>query len=179
MPEFSFHIFPELQTERLTLRQLSFDDKKAIFRLRSNKEINELIERETPKNLNQAEGFIQTCLDEFENQNRIFWAMISDDDNQLIGTIVFHRIDLENNYAEIGYELNPDYHEEGYMSEAMKAILEFGKNNMELKTIEAFTHHNNTASIALLEKHDFVLQIDRRDEKIENNRIYLLEINQS
>lgn len=177
MSEFSFNIFPELSTQRLTLRQLSFEDKKAIFRLRSNKDINQFIERETPKNLNQAEGFIQTCLDEFENENRVFWAMISDDYNQLIGTIVFHKIDLENNYAEIGYEMNPDYQEEGYMSEAMKTVLDFGKNSMDLKTIEAYTHHNNTASIALLEKHNFVLQSDKRDKEIENNRIYQLELN--
>ncbi|MBL4642048.1 MAG: GNAT family N-acetyltransferase, partial [Flavobacteriaceae bacterium] len=107
MQEFSFTDFPELTTKRLVLRQLTFDDKKAIFRLRSNKEINELIERETPKNLNQAEGFIQVCLDEFENKNRVFWAMVLEDSNQLIGTIVFHKVDLENNYAEIGYEMNP------------------------------------------------------------------------
>ena len=155
MSEFSFTIFPELSTERLNLRQLTFDDKKAIFRLRSNKEINEFIERETPKNLNQAEGFIQTCLDEFENENRVFWAMVQEDSNQLIGTIVFHKVDLENNYAEIGYEMNPDFQDEGYMSEAMKAVLEFGMMSMNLKTIEAFTHHNNTASIALLEKLPF------------------------
>lgn len=177
MQEFSFNLFPELSTERLVLRQLNFDDKKAIFRLRSNKEINEFIERDTPQNLNQAEGFIQTCLDEFENENRVFWAMAQEDSNQLIGTIVFHKIDLENNYAEIGYELNPDYQDEGYMSEAMKTILEFGKTAMHLNIVEAFTHQNNTASIALLEKHQFALQSERKDENFEDNRIYKLDLN--
>ncbi len=172
MQEFSFTTFPELTTERLILRQLTFDDKKAIFRLRSNKEVNELIERETPKNLNQAEGFIQTCLDEFENENRVFWAMVLENTNQLIGTIVFHKVDLENNYAEIGYEMNPDYQDEGYMSEAMKVVLDFGIMSMNLKTIEAYTHHNNTASIALIEKFLFALQPERKDEAIEDNRIY-------
>lgn len=176
MQEFSFIDFPELTTERLTLRQLSFDDKKAIFRLRSNRDVNQFIERDTPKNLNQAEGFIQTCLDEFENKNRVFWAIISDDYNQLIGTIVFHNINLEDNYAEIGYEMNPDYQDEGYMTEAMESVLEFGKNSMELKTIEAFTHHNNSASIALLEKYNFELQSERKDENVEDNRIYSLTI---
>ncbi len=176
MQEFSFTIFPELSTERLVLRQLTFEDKKAIFRLRSNKEINEFIKRETPKNLNQAEGFIQTCLDEFEKENRIFWAIIEEDSNQLIGTIVYHKVDLENNYAEIGCELDPDYQEEGYMNEAMEAVLEFGKSSMQLKTIEAFTHHNNIASITLIEKHQFVLQPERKDDDFEDNRIYRLEL---
>ncbi|MFT4576078.1 MAG: ribosomal-protein-alanine N-acetyltransferase [Polaribacter sp.] len=172
MQEFSFTLFPELSTERLVLRQLTFDDKKAIFRLRSNKEINEFIQRETLKNLNQAEGFIQTCLDEFEKENRVFWAMVLEDSNQLIGTIVLHKVDLENNYAEIGFEMNPDYQDEGYMSEAMSTILDFGTTAMNLKTIEAYTHQNNTASIALLEKYLFVLQPERKDEAVEDNRIY-------
>jgi len=172
MQDFSFTDFPELTTERLVLRQLTFDDKKAIFRLRSNKEINELIERETPKNLNQAEGFIQTCLDAFENKNRVFWAVVLEGSNQLIGTIVFHKVDLENNYAEIGYEMNPDYQDEGYMSEAMKVVLDFGIMSMNLKTIEAYTHHNNAASIALLEKFLFTLQAERKDAAIADNRIY-------
>lgn len=176
MNPFSFLHFPDLSTERLILRQLTFDDKKAIFRLRSNKEINKLISRETPKNLNEAEAFIQICHDEFVNENRVFWAMIKEDSNQLIGTIVFHKVDLENNYAEIGYEINPDYQNEGYMSEAMAKVLDFGITAMNIKTIEAFTHQNNIASIALLEKHNFVLQPERRDEGFENNRIFQLQI---
>jgi ribosomal-protein-alanine N-acetyltransferase len=44
-----------------------------------------------------------------------------------------------------------------------------------LKTIEAFTHKDNTASNALLEKQKFVLDPERRDEGFENNRSYRLE----
>ena len=172
MQEFSFSTFPELSTERLTLRQLSFEDIKPIFRLRSNKEINEFITRETPKNLNEAEAFIDTCLSEFEKENRVFWGLELKSRNQLIGSIALHRIDLENNFAEIGYEVNPDFQDEGYMSEAMSKVLDFGITSMNLKTLEAFTHQNNTASIALLEKYLFVLQPERRDETIEDNRIY-------
>ena len=167
-------IFPELSTERLTLRQLSSKDKRAIFKLRSSKEINKLITRETPKNLNDADAFIQTCLNEFEYENRIFWAI--EKSNQLIGTIVFHNINKENSYAEIGYELNPDFQNEGFMNEAMEAVLDFGKTTLKLKTIEAFTHQNNNASITLLEKHQFILEDD--DDLFGDNRIFSLNINQ-
>ena len=80
--------FPELSSERLTLRQLSFKDKRDIFKLRANKEVNKLITRETPKNLNDADAFIQTCLDEFEKGNRIFWAIEQKETYQMIGTHV-------------------------------------------------------------------------------------------
>jgi ribosomal-protein-alanine N-acetyltransferase len=172
MQEFSFSTFPELTTDRLILRQLTFNDIKPIFRLRSNKEINEFITRTTPKNLNEAEAFIDSCLNEFSNENRIFWGLELKSNSRLIGCISLNRIDLENNFAEIGYEVNPDFQDEGYMSEAMSKVLDFGIEAMNLKTLEAFTHQNNTASIALLEKYLFVLQPERRDEAIEDNRIY-------
>ena len=172
MQESSFNTFPELSTERLQLRQLNFDDKKAIFRLRSNKEINEFLERETPKNLNQAEGFIQTSLDAFENENHILWALVSQDSNQLIGTIALENIDTSNHFATIVCEMNPDYQDEGYMSEAMKTVLDFAIMSLNLTTIEATTHHNNTAAIALLDKFLFTLQAEKEDTQSKDNRIY-------
>ena len=176
MKLFSFIHFPEINTERLLLRQLNTDDVKAIFKLRSNKEINKLISRNTPKSLDEASEFITICHQEFEKQNRIFWAMVLKETNEVIGTIVYHKISLDTNYAEIGYELDPSFHQKGFMSEAMNAVLEFGISKMNLKVIEAFTHKNNIASIALLEKHLFVFQPKRRDEGVENNRIFRLDI---
>ena len=58
------------------------------------------------------------------------------------------------------------------MSEAFKAILKFSAKQMDLKFIEAFTHQNNIASVALLEKYNFELQPDRKDANIEENQIY-------
>ena len=171
---FSFKIFPILKSERLLLRELSFNDIVDIYKLRSSKEINKLITRKTPKNLDDAKAFISVCYQEFKNENRIFWAI--EFDEKLVGTIVFHRISLEKNYAEIGYELNPNFHQKGIMSEAMETILEFGITNMNLKTIEAYTHQNNIASIALLEKYNFVYQPKRRCDSVEDNRIWKLEV---
>ena len=176
MKLFSFIHFPEINTERLLLRQLNSDDALAIFKLRSNKESNKLITRNTPKSLDEASEFITICHQEFEKENRIFWAMVSKETNEVIGTIVYHKISLDTNYAEIGYELDPIFHQKGFMSEAMNAVLEFGGSKMKLKVIEAFTHKNNIASIALLEKHLFVFQPERRDEGFENNRIFRLDI---
>jgi ribosomal-protein-alanine N-acetyltransferase len=45
---------------------------------------------------------------------------------------------------------------------------------MDLKFIEAFTHKDNNASLALLEKYNFELQPDRKDVGFEDNRVYRL-----
>lgn len=173
--EFTFTTFPNLITDRLVLRELNFNDVKAIFELRSSKEINKLISRETPKNIEEAKEFIKVCHQEFKNENRVFWAIELED--KVIGTIVYHKISLQNRYAEIGYELNPNYQQKGFMSKALKTVLDFGFHQMNLKTIEAFTHKNNIASIALLEKYHFKYQPERKCKSFEHNRIFKIKKN--
>jgi ribosomal-protein-alanine N-acetyltransferase len=170
--DFNFTTFPVLETERLTLRELNLNDAKAIFGLRTNKEINEFIDRKRLNNLSESRAFIDLISKLAATNKGLFWVLESKNNQQLIGTIGLRNFEDEKNYAEIGYELDPSYHQRGFMSEAFEAILKFGFENLELKTIEAFTHQKNTASIALLKKQQFVLDPERRDEGFENNRSY-------
>ncbi|MFT7442971.1 MAG: ribosomal-protein-alanine N-acetyltransferase [Maribacter sp.] len=172
--DFNFTPFPVLETERLTLRALNLDDAKAIFGLRTNKEVNEFIDRKTPNNLSEARAFIDRISNLTLNNKGIFWVIESKSNHLLIGTIGLRNFEDEEEYAEIGYELDPIYQQKGFMSEAFEAILEFGFQEMELKTIEAFTHKNNSDSISLLKKQDFVFQPDIKDEGFENNISYRL-----
>lgn len=173
---YNFTPFPVLETERLTLRALNLDDAKAIFGLRTNKEVNEFIDRKRPNNLSEARAFIDRISHLTSNNQGIFWVIEAKNNYQLVGTIGLRNFEDEEDYAEIGYELDPSYQQKGYMSEAFDAVLAYGFQEMELKTIEAFTHYNNEASIALLEKQKFVLFPDRSDEGFVNNRSYRLEV---
>ena len=171
----NFTPFPVLETDRLILRALNLDDAKAIFGLRTNKEVNEFIDRKRPNNLSEARAFIDLISNRASSNTGVFWVIQSKSNNQLVGTIGLRNFEDEENYAEIGYEVDPIYQQKGFMTEAFKEVLNFGFKTLELKTVEAFTHHNNTASIALLEKQKFVLDPERRDEGFENNRSYRRE----
>ena len=138
--DFNFTPFPVLETERLTLRALNLDDAKAIFGLRTNKEVNEFIDRKTLNNLSEARAFIDRISNLTINNKGVFWVIESKSNHQLIGTIGLRNFEDEEEYAEIGYELDPIYQQKGFMREAFESILEFGFQEMELKTIEAFTH---------------------------------------
>jgi ribosomal-protein-alanine N-acetyltransferase len=172
---YNFTPFPVLETERLSLRALNLDDAKSIFGLRTNKEVNEFIDRKTPNNLSEARAFIDLISNLTANNKGVFWVIESKSNHQLIGTIGLRNFEDEENYAEIGYELDPIYQQKGFMSEAFEVVLNFGFTDLALNTIEAFTHQNNTDSITLLKKQKFVLHPERRDEGFENNRSYRLE----
>lgn len=173
----NFTPFPVLETERLTLRELRLQDAKAIFGLRTNKEVNEFIDRKIPRNLSETRAFIDRISILAENGKGIFWVIESKNNLQLLGTIGLRNFEDEDedDYAEIGYELEPNHQQKGFMNEAFDAILNFGFNTLKLKTIEAFTHYNNTASIALLKKQNFVFHPEISDEGFVNNRSYRLQ----
>ncbi|APZ47889.1 N-acetyltransferase [Polaribacter reichenbachii] len=172
---FDFKNFPEIKTERLLLREATFKDINSVYELRSSKEINKFVGTKRVKNLEEAKDFIEVCNNLYQKEKRIFWLIAYQ--TQVIGSIVLHQIDIPKNYAEIGYKLKPEFQQKGLMTEAMQSVLGFGKSKMKLKTIEAFTHKNNLASIALLEKLDFVFQPNRKCKTFDFNRIYKLEIN--
>ena len=171
---FNFCPFPVLETERLIIRELNSNDTKAIFTLRTNKENNTFIKRNIPKNLSETRAFIDVISNLVSENKGLFWVIVSKINNELIGTIGLRNFKDDDNYAEVGYELSPNYHQKGLMSEALQKLINFGYSNLHLKTIEAFTHKNNIASKALLEKYNFIFQPERRDEGFDNNRIYKL-----
>jgi ribosomal-protein-alanine N-acetyltransferase len=171
---FNFTPFPVLETERFTLRALDLNDAKAIFGLRTNKEVNTFITRTMLNNLSEARAFIDSISNSVANNTSIFWVLESKDTAELLGTVGLRNFDIEEDYAEIGYDMHPDFQENGYMSEAFKVILNFAAKQMDLKFIEAFTHKDNNASIALLEKYNFELQPDKKDVNFEDNRVYRL-----
>ena len=53
-----FTPFPVIKTERLTLRQLSVNDDKEIFALRSDKQVNKYLDRDPSNTIEDARKFI-------------------------------------------------------------------------------------------------------------------------
>ena len=169
---FNFTPFPVLETERLTLRALELNDAKAIFGLRTNKEVNTFITRTMLNNLSETRAFIDSISNSIVNNTGVFWVLESKDTAELLGTVGLRNFEIEEDYAEIGYDMHPDFQENGYMSEAFEVILDFSAKQMDLKFLEAFTHKDNNASMALLEKFNFELQPDRKDANVKENQIY-------
>ena len=64
MKSISFNPFPVLKTERLTLRQLSIDDDKEIFLLRSDMEANKYIDRDPCGTIEEAAEHHHPAYDE-------------------------------------------------------------------------------------------------------------------
>lgn len=152
----NFPSFTNLTTDRLLLRELQLTDAPEIFLLRSNREVNQLIDRATATSIDEAYQFINMIISNQLNKESIMWVITLKDEPKLIGTIVYWNMVKEKDQAEIGYELLPQYHGKGIMHEALLKVIDFGFKTVGLKTILAEPKANNQPSIKLLEKCGFV-----------------------
>lgn len=151
----NFSPFPNLETERLSLRKVVNDDVNEIFYLRSNLEVMKYIPRPIAKNHEDALAHIATIDATIDKNEGINWAITLKNSDKLIGIIGHYRIQPQNYRAEVGYILHPDYHGKGFIPEALKKVIDFGFNEMKLHTIEAVIDPDNSASEKVLQKSGF------------------------
>jgi len=157
MLELNFTPFPEIITARLLLRRIDKNDAPALLLLRSSETVMKYIDKEREKNISEVEALIQRIDDAIEKNDGINWGIcLPGNRDELIGIISFWRIIKQHHRAEVGYLLHPDYWRQGYIQEALKAVIDFGFNTIKLHSIEAHINPNNAASAGLLEKMNFV-----------------------
>ena len=75
-------------------------------------------------------------------------------DKQLIGTCGFNSYKPKGR-SIIGYDINKEYWNKGYASEAIKAISNYGFLQLEIHRIEAYVTPGNIASEKVLKKCGF------------------------
>ena len=94
-----------------------------------------------------------------------FFLLINKNSGLPIGECGFHTWNRTHNRAELFYLLRNDIDKQnGYMSEALWHVLEFGFNQLALHRIEALVANWNTPSIKTLSKFGFVKEGTMRED---------------
>ncbi|SFN08044.1 ribosomal-protein-alanine N-acetyltransferase [Chryseobacterium oleae] len=167
----------KLETERLILKNINETHVEDILKIRGNEVTNQFVKRNSPKNNYDALQFILTIKERTQNNQTVYFGIAYKDQPNLIGTICLWNFSEDRKTAEVGYELLPDYHRKGIMSEALKAVLDHGFNELHLREIIAITSQFNENSKGLLLKHHFILEEGRTDEGFPDNIIFSLNQN--
>jgi len=166
--------FSVLETERLILRQVNESDASEVFFLRSSPEVGKYIARDFQTEISQSIKFIKDRNVDI-SQNKIgYWGITLKNNSKLIGTICLWNFTEDNTVAEVGYDLMPEFQKKGIMSEALKAVVTYGFQELEFSRIEAFTHKENQSSRSLLVKNKIQLHPTRVDEGFPENIIFEL-----
>ena len=145
-----FEKFPELETERLYLRELKLDDAEDLFKVFSNPKVMKYYNLYPFDSLAQAKELIKNYLEAFEEKRVLRWGLEHKEKEQLIGSCGIYDWREQFCRATIGYELGTQYWEQGFMSEALTEVIRFGFRRMRLNRIQALVEPPNAASQQLL-----------------------------
>jgi ribosomal-protein-alanine N-acetyltransferase len=171
--------FPILQTERLSLREFQPADIQAVFGSFSQEKVTKYINRGPMQTIQEAEELVEIRSSLFERGIGIRWAIAAiDDPEKYIGSCGCYKFDQSNRSMEIGYDLLPDYWRQGFMTEAVKAMLNFVYSEaffFHLNRIEALTYVDHLASIGLLKKLGFKEEGIRREAGFWENQYHDLQ----
>ncbi|WP_010096952.1 GNAT family N-acetyltransferase [Ornithinibacillus scapharcae] len=165
--------FPNIETDRLLLRNVNDEDVDFIYKHFSDERVCEfLYDEELFTNRNDAINFVKWNKNpEEKGYNR--WVIIKKGAKQEpIGTCGYDNWDRMNNIAEIGYDLWHEYWGQGYMKEALIRAIESGFKHMNLNRINAYVALENDNSIKLLEKLGFVNEGVYRDKHLFRGSYY-------
>lgn len=167
-----FEVFPTINTLRLSLRQLSLQDAEEVLFLRSDAEVNEFIKRQTPTKIQDAIDFVNKIELSYAKREALSWVISLKNDPKMVGSICLWNFSADRKTGEVGYDLHPSFQNKGIMTEALKEVLDFGFNRLDLEKIVAFTHRDNENSKNLLTKNGFELVEQETDPDNEDNIIF-------
>ncbi|MGR6873535.1 GNAT family N-acetyltransferase [Pseudomonas sp. HK3] len=142
--------FPQLQTPRLQLTQLTNHDTDAIFNLFSDDAVIKYYDLVAFKERNQASDIIDLFNLRYDEKSGIRWAIRLKESNQLIGTCGFNSWNPKMKNAVLGYDLLPKYWGQGYATEAVHCIIRGTLPCGALHRIQGDTVPDNHASQAVL-----------------------------
>jgi [ribosomal protein S5]-alanine N-acetyltransferase len=157
----NFTPFPVLETERLTLRQLTLDDDNEVFFQRSDEQMNKYVGNPPAKSIEEAREWIDKINNFVRTGESIFWGATLKGGEKLIGGFCIWNLSHEHNKAEVGFGIYPIHQNKGYMSEILRAGLDYGFAQMQLDIIEAYTHPENAPSLKVLGKYGFKPKADQ------------------
>lgn len=147
-----FGDLPVLETERLRLRKLTPDDAPDIFEYASDPEVTRYLIWSSHRTIDDCRDFITSAMDRYRKRGVAPWGIVHKADRKVIGTCDFITWWPAHARAEIGYALSRTYWGQGIMTEAVRAIIDFGFCVKELNRIQALCEVANVGSARVMEK---------------------------
>src|ERR1035438_4670805 len=135
---------PILETKRLVLRRFCQDDLKDICAWEEY--------AIDPCTQLDAQAFLDFCFQSYSKWGMGSWGMFLKTDRMMVGNSGFCRIDLKQNCGEVNYFVTRQYRRQGLASEALKAMLKFGFEEIGLARIQARCSPDNISSERVMQK---------------------------
>ena len=166
-------------TDRLILRPWSLDDSSDLYEYAQSELVGPNAGWKPHKSEEESKEIINMFI-----TNNDSYAIVLKEENKVIGGIGLHNrkpdVSLEDlEQREIGYVLNPKYWGNAYVPEAVKALVKYGFEKMNLDLIWCGHYDFNNKSKRVNEKCGFKYKFTRKEnlERLDNIEVNVLYYN--
>ena len=146
---------PTINTSRLSLRWIRAEDVDDFYDVYSNPEVMRYWSTPPLADKEAAKKLINEIHEGIKRDEILKWGIALRSSDKLIGSLTLFHIDFTHRRAEIGYAQGRAYWGQGYMQEALKAVLNHAFEILNLHRIEADVDPRNAASVRTLERLGF------------------------
>lgn len=153
-----------IETGRMILRRFEYSDNLS---MRNNWISDENIQSLYSEPVYTTEEEVKSLLDKYissyEKEDYYRWAIIDKSTNECIGQIAYFLVDNKNNFAEIEYCIGAAFQRKGLATEATKAVIAYGFEQISLHKVQICTKTINAPSKRVIEKCGFTYEGTLRD----------------
>jgi len=142
---------PLIETERLLLREIELSDKEELFELHADPEVQMYTGEPVVTSMEEIEKAIRSRIKNYKKYGFGRLATLIKETDQFIGWAGLAYLP-EFDEVDLGYRFKKEFWGKGYATEASKAIVAHGFNELDLHSIIAIAFPENKASIKVMEK---------------------------
>ncbi|TAG46418.1 MAG: N-acetyltransferase [Betaproteobacteria bacterium] len=159
---------PIIHTERLLLRLVRREDLPALFDVNSNPAVTQFLPYPAWQTMDDANVWYERTLTRQETGAAWQFAIVLQQTGLALGTCLLFNFDPSSRRAETGYVLGQAHWSKGYASEAMRGLIAYAFDTLDLRRLEAQINPNNVASCALIERLGFAREGLLRERFFDN-----------
>jgi len=141
---------PEIETARLLLRMFSQDDLGDLSRIYADADVMRYLSGH-PLTREESAGWLKYFLSGWESYGFGWWAVVLKESGKLIGHCGLQFINVTPE-VEVTYGLAKPYWRKGLASEAARACLRYGFEQLKLDRIYALAEPGNVGSHRVMER---------------------------
>lgn len=143
----------EIETNRLIMRRFAYTDSDTMLQYWIGDEsIQSLYCEPVYTTKEEVEKLLEQYITAYDKEDFYRWAIIDKITNACIGQIAYFMVDTKNHFAEIEYCIGSAFQGKGLATEAAKAVIAYGFEEMNLHKVQICTKTINQKSRRVIEK---------------------------
>ncbi len=151
-------------TERLVLRTFECSDSDAVLRnWAGDAKVQNMYGEPVYETLEDVNGLLGKYIQSYESGTYFRWGIFEKSSGECIGQIAYFLVDVNNHFGEIEYCIGRAFQGKGYATEACRAVIRYGFEQIGFNKVQICCRPSNTPSNKVIDKCGFTYEGTLRD----------------